>query len=637
MSHHPESAPTRVLPANPNLEQLRKQAKDLLKQFLADEPAAVAEVERFERSPDQGRFALADAQRVLARAYGFASWAKLKLHVDGTNIHAFSAAVNAGDVATVRSLAKARPDLVELSPDGEFGERMPLHLAVLRRDAAMTRVLLELGSDARAGIWPHRDATTAHAIAKDRGYDDILAILEHEEQRRRTEMSTPGATIGSQTDQILQAIATGLADGARRMLEADPALIGACNVRGATPLHIAAWSQQPELIRWLTERHAVVDARDAEGHTPLDYAALVAGWSAHGRHTVFMEHSDKPPAVLDETVRLLRSAGAELTARAAVALGDEPTLRQLHQQGRLKNEIHWLRGGLLSIAVRVNRLDTLKLLLGFGLDPDETVLGEEGSKASWGMPLWFAALCDRTEAAELLLTRGADVNGVVYASGDAMSMAQGEQMPELLLRHGARLTVETLSDRGTAQGVLKGTIPASSLDIENPTPTQLAEQMLLAAGNGDPEIVRMCLPHMTRDRTDPWWNYVLIRAGVTECFRLILSHGVDPDAGDVSGKGGFTMLHHVATESIDAETRVLRATLLLDAGASLSRRDPMLKSTPLGWACRWGRAELVKLYLERGVDPQERDAEPWATPMARAEKGGHHEIVELLKTAISRD
>ncbi len=633
MSPQSESAPTRALIANPNLEQLRKQAKDLLKQFLSGEPAAVAEVERFERSPDPNRFALADAQRVLARAYGFASWAKLKLHVDGANIQAFSAAVEAGDEATVRSLAKARPDLVELSPDGEFGERIPLHLAVLRRDAVMTRVLMELGSDAHAGIWPHRDATTAYAIAKDRGYDDILAILEQEEQRRRTDMSTPGATIGSQTDQILQVIATGQAADAGRMLEADPTLIGACNVRGATPLHIAAWSQQPELIRWLIERHAVVDARDAAGHTPLDYAALVAGSSAHGRHAVYMEQSDKPPAVLEETVRLLRSAGAELTARAAIAIGDEPTLRQLHQQGRLKNEIHWLRGGLLSIAVRVNRIDILKLLLDFGLDPDETVLGEEGSKASWGIPVWFAALCDRTEAAELLLTRGADVNGVVYASGDAMSMAQYGPMVDLLLRHGARLTVETISDRETAQGILSGTIAASSLDIENPTPTQLAEQMLLAAGSGDPEIVRMCLPHMTRDRTDPWWNYVLIRASVTECFRVILSHGVDPDAGDVPGKGGFTMLHHVATESTDAETRVLRATLLLEAGASLSRRDPMLKSTPLGWACRWGRAELVQLYLEHGVDPREPDAEPWAKPMAWAEKGDHREIVEVLKAA----
>ena len=33
----------------------------------------------------------------------------------------------------------------------------------------------------------------------------------------------------------------------------------------------------------------------------------------------------------------------------------------------------------------------------------------------------------------------------------------------------------------------------------------------------------------------------------------------------------------------------------------------------LGWACRWGRIELVKLLLDRGADPVEAEAEPWAT------------------------
>jgi hypothetical protein len=72
MSSH--SAPTRTLPKKPSLAQLRKQAKGLLKSYRAGKQAAVAEIERFERSPDPAHFALADAQRVLARAYGFSSW-----------------------------------------------------------------------------------------------------------------------------------------------------------------------------------------------------------------------------------------------------------------------------------------------------------------------------------------------------------------------------------------------------------------------------------------------------------------------------------------------------------------------------------------------------------------------------------
>jgi ankyrin repeat protein len=40
--------------------------------------------------------------------------------------------------------------------------------------------------------------------------------------------------------------------------------------------------------------------------------------------------------------------------------------------------------------------------------------------------------------------------------------------------------------------------------------------------------------------------------------------------------------------------------------------------------------ELVTLLLDRGADPIEADAESWATPLAWAQKMGHHEVVLLL-------
>ncbi len=66
-------------------------------------------------------------------------------------------------------------------------------------------------------------------------------------------------------------------------------------------------------------------------------------------------------------------------------------------------------------------------------------------------------------------------------------------------------------------------------------------------------------------------------------------------------------------------------------------RDDLLKSTPPGWACRWGREELVRLFLDRGADPVEADAEPWATPLAWAEKKGHDRVLALLKSASGRN
>ena len=39
---------------------------------------------------------------------------------------------------------------------------------------------------------------------------------------------------------------------------------------------------------------------------------------------------------------------------------------------------------------------------------------------------------------------------------------------------------------------------------------------------------------------------------------------------------------------------------------------------------------MVKLLLERGADPIEARAEPWATPGAWAKKMGHREVAALL-------
>jgi hypothetical protein len=81
---------------------------------------------------------------------------------------------------------------------------------------------------------------------------------------------------------------------------------------------------------------------------------------------------------------------------------------------------------------------------------------------------------------------------------------------------------------------------------------------------------------------------------------------------------------------LSADERLTLATMVLDAGARLDVRDTVLLSTPLGWACRWGRLELVKLFLSRGADPIEACAEPWARPRAWAEKMKQHDVIDAL-------
>ena len=67
------------LPDRPSLEQLRKQAKDLLRQLRGGDPAAAERLRKYK--PNVSDPVLADAQFVLAREHGFESWPRLVHHI----------------------------------------------------------------------------------------------------------------------------------------------------------------------------------------------------------------------------------------------------------------------------------------------------------------------------------------------------------------------------------------------------------------------------------------------------------------------------------------------------------------------------------------------------------------------------
>jgi hypothetical protein len=70
------------LPAKPNLEHLKEQAKDLLRKCQQGDAAATERFRSLASYSASASLKLADAQHVIARDYGFASWPKLKEHVE---------------------------------------------------------------------------------------------------------------------------------------------------------------------------------------------------------------------------------------------------------------------------------------------------------------------------------------------------------------------------------------------------------------------------------------------------------------------------------------------------------------------------------------------------------------------------
>src|SRR5258707_9308145 len=101
--------------------------------------------------------------------------------MDTVTIKRLADAIRADDLPQVRAMLHARPELADLTMS--YGdEHRPIHFAVMERLPEMVRLLMRHGANARAGIHPHRDATTAWTLAKERGYEELVAIIEAEEQ-----------------------------------------------------------------------------------------------------------------------------------------------------------------------------------------------------------------------------------------------------------------------------------------------------------------------------------------------------------------------------------------------------------------------------------------------------------------------
>ncbi|MDP6700135.1 MAG: ankyrin repeat domain-containing protein [Candidatus Latescibacteria bacterium] len=541
-----------------------------------------------------------------------------------------------GDLDAIKAILAAAPELINVHR-AENDEHCALHYAVLANQPEAVRALMAAGADHRSGIYPHRDATTAAVIASERGLDQIVRIICDEDERRQLE-ACKNITISEDNDALFAAVQDGRDDQALAIIQRSPELLDACHRNGGSVAHAAASRGRHRLLLELLQRGADITHLTPEGQSPLDGAALN------------IRRRNAPPnegCLL--SAGILLQAGCPHSPEAAVALGDLEFVRShAHQHPQRFQSNNRDRDGLLQLAIASDHLEMVRLLLDLGLDPNDRhqLLQYESRPYSWGEPLAWAAGNGQYACAELLLERGADPNASIYASGNPVSAAYNnadERMKGLLFRHGGILDPSTAG--------LEGETSAAAVALHNDP--SLAAELLWAAGcGGDPNIVGMCLRQLDWSPQDERWFNLLEqplrlwrtnphrkfrdfdRAVYPEIFRMILKRGVDPN---LAGRFGYRLAHRLAAcgvvwnEPIMSEAeRVAFATILLEHGADLNVVDELLQSSPLGWAARWGRYDLARLYLEQGADPI-LAGEEWATPLAWAEKKSNTDIADLIK------
>jgi ankyrin repeat protein len=292
------SAPRRTLPARPDPAQQRKLAKDLLRAWRRHDPDAISRVRA--QLPDKPDIALADAQFVLAREYGFANWRELMERIETHHfellppVDKFKLAVKHGTAAQVRRVLTEHAEARAAINQTIFGFDSPALLAA-NQSPDKVRVLLEFGADPnRKSDWW---AGGFHALYG--ASPEAAALL-------LAAGATPDACAAAHLDR---------ADLLTEMVAADPSRVHERGGDGQTPLHFARSRQVVDL---LLDAGADIDATD------VDHRSTAAHWMLDSRAELARYLADR-----GATVDIFLAAALGLTRRAVELLTEDPSLLSL--------------------------------------------------------------------------------------------------------------------------------------------------------------------------------------------------------------------------------------------------------------------------------------------------------------------
>lgn len=414
------------LPARPHLEQLKKQAKALLREVQAGAHDAVTRViaqhpQWQSIAPEakvEPRFTLADAQLVIAREYGFASWPQLRARIlqsqippsDEATARAIREAAGQGDLPRLKALLDSHPEL--LDDAGGPGVRTALHQAVFGNQPEAIALLLERGADPNIRCEGDNAYPLHFAVEKNK-FPIVKLLMEHGAdpigESDYHELGVIGwATAWDYLDpdkeivdyllthgahhNIFSAVSMGASDAIRQIVANFPDQLER-RMNGTKmrrfPLHLAVIKKQPESLNTLLDLHANLESLDEAGFTALDLAAF-----------------------LGETamVQTLFDRGAKVRLPAAIALDRAHDIQRLLERDPdcLKPEGRW--GTLIVRAAECSNGSVVDALIRHGAEVNVRDSPTTAVDSTWGYtPLHAAAFRGNMSAVQSLISHGADV------------------------------------------------------------------------------------------------------------------------------------------------------------------------------------------------------------------------------------